>query len=176
MTLTVIKHIAYRFPWGHKMSQQVHVFWKGKKKIQKSHALSWCYQSLSYTIFRLTGAPAFHIFKKPECTTKQNSIGIGQMFGRLVLPKNLHGLGLSNVKKSGRFFFKFCGLLTIYELYVTVLRPRVTRMKCIERLINLYSHDNAGASEQSHSMTLHTKNWEWVTPFSATDRRFPATF
>ena len=44
------------------------------------------------------------------------------------------------------------------KLYVTVLRPRFTGMKCIERSINLYSHDNAGASEQSHSMTLHTKN------------------
>ena len=86
----------------------------------------------------MTGPPSFLVFKKSECTTKQSSIVICQMFGKLMLPKNLHGLGLSNVKKSGRFFFKFCGLLTIYELYVTVLRPRVTRMKCIERSINLY--------------------------------------
>ena len=93
------------------------------------------------------------------CTTKQNNIVIGQIFGSLMLPKSLHDLGLANVKKSLRFdLFKFCCILTINELYVTMLRPRFSEMKCIERSINLYSLNNAGASEQSHSMTLHTKN------------------
>ena len=122
-------------------------------------------------------APVFHIFKKPECTTVNKiALRLVKCLESWCYQKNLHGLSLSNVNKKWKIFFKLCGLLAIYELYVTVLRPRFSEMKCIERSINLYSHDNAGASEQSHSMTLHSKNWEWVTPFSATDRRFPATF
>ena len=81
MILTVIKHIPHPFSWGHKFSM------KRPQKFEKYSSLFWRYQSLSHIIF--PDWPAFRMFKKSECTTKQSNIVIGQMLGKLMLPKKL---------------------------------------------------------------------------------------